>query len=114
LLVCPLDRGAIDEALPGLLARYSQAQHIEVVDDASLGRGSVVARLAGGEIDATIGTQLVRLVEALVPADELVRVLSAEAGDAASAAGGDDLGESGERVDELPPEAARGAAGGGS
>ena len=69
--VNPEDRGLVAEAMPGLAARFQSAAHAEIAEDAGLSRGSVVAVIAepgGGEIDATIETQLARLVEAILPA----------------------------------------------
>lgn len=69
--VNPADRGLVAEAMPGLAARFQSAAHAEIVEDAGLSRGSVVAVIAepgGGEIDATIETQLGRLIEAILPA----------------------------------------------
>jgi flagellar biosynthesis/type III secretory pathway protein FliH len=79
----PDDRELLGAALPQLGARFSQARHIELVDDAALTRGSCVAStraassgavgtggangLSPGEIDASIQTQLDRIVEALLP-----------------------------------------------
>jgi flagellar biosynthesis/type III secretory pathway protein FliH len=78
----PEDRPVVEAALPGLVRKYANATHVDLVEDAGLERGSVVARLAdggaggsggggggggGGEIDASIGTQLERIAEALLP-----------------------------------------------
>lgn len=67
--VHPADRPLVEAALPEAMARFHNAQHVELLDDATLERGSCVARLAGsdGEIDASIGTQLERVVAALLP-----------------------------------------------
>ncbi len=68
IAVHPDDEPAAREALPSLLSRLVNAKHAEVVLDASLSRGSCVVRGdRGGEIDASIDTQLDRLVEALLP-----------------------------------------------
>lgn len=75
----PADRTAAESALPSLMERSSAARHVEFVDDAALARGSCIARTrdahsqerAGdGEIDASIGTQLDRIVAALLPEPE--------------------------------------------
>ncbi len=85
LRVNPADRAAAEQALPGLVAKFGTVAHAAIEDDATLSRGSCVARLQpadgksgdgsgggggggiGGEIDASIETQLVRMAEALVP-----------------------------------------------
>lgn len=63
----PEDRPVVEEVLPGLRATFPQAQPLELVDDPALTRGSCVARMAGGRIDASISTQLDRLAAALIP-----------------------------------------------
>lgn len=79
--VHPSDRSTIEAAMPALVAQYGHAEHVQIVDDATLARGSCVAKLAdgsgaggagssgasGGSIDASIETQLNRIVEALLP-----------------------------------------------
>jgi flagellar biosynthesis/type III secretory pathway protein FliH len=69
--VHPDDEPVVREALPGLAARFESANHAELVADASLSRGSCVVRNAtGGEIDASIETQLRRIVDTLLPVPE--------------------------------------------
>lgn len=66
----PEDRALVETALPSLLQKFESVEHAQVVDDPSLARGSCVARIAqsgAGEIDASIGTQLDRIVESLLP-----------------------------------------------
>lgn len=68
LHVAPRDEALAKEAAPALMARYPMAESVEFTADPSLSPGSCVARTAGGGlIDASIETQLRRLVEALVP-----------------------------------------------
>lgn len=77
--VHPEDRSVVAEALPRLTSEFSQARHVELVDDPAIGRGSCVAStrahgaaggaFAPGEIDASVQTQLDRIVEALLPGD---------------------------------------------
>lgn len=75
----PEDRGVVSEALPELVRKHGAAfehagaEHVELVDDPSVGRGGVVVRLAtagdglaGGELDASIATQIDRIVEAVM------------------------------------------------
>jgi flagellar biosynthesis/type III secretory pathway protein FliH len=61
------DRPTIDEALPALLKGLSNLQHVDVVDDDSISRGGCVVTYGQGRIDATIDTQMRRLVEMLIP-----------------------------------------------
>lgn len=66
--VNPADRAVVAEALPALTEGLGEAQHIELIDDASLDPGSCVARTAGGGVfDASIATQLDRLINELLP-----------------------------------------------
>ncbi len=67
--VHPDDAPLVRDALPQLALRHAGAEHIELNDDPSLERCSVIATMASGaRIDATIRTQLDRIVEALLPA----------------------------------------------
>ncbi len=81
------DRAIVEEALPRLALAASgsaAARHVEFTEDAELERGSCVARLGdepgtgkgsggsgasglSGQIDASIATQLDRIVEELLP-----------------------------------------------
>jgi flagellar assembly protein FliH len=65
----PEDRDLLTHAMPLLVKRTQHNVDVELVDDPSLARGSCVARLAsgGGQIDASIDTQLQRIVDALLP-----------------------------------------------
>ncbi len=66
--VYPGDEALVRSALPSLMQRYSAAEHVEVVADASVTRGGCVATSAcGGEIDASVESQLERLVNELTP-----------------------------------------------
>lgn len=69
LHVHPLDKELIELAMPALGSRFESAKHMELVEDDAVERGSCLARLAesGAEIDARLGTQLDRMVEALLP-----------------------------------------------
>lgn len=65
--VHPDDMDALREALPGLAERVEAARGVELASDAELTRGSCVVRTRRGEIDASIGSQLDRIAEALLP-----------------------------------------------
>jgi flagellar biosynthesis/type III secretory pathway protein FliH len=68
IAISPADEALTREAVPSLMARFPGAQHIDLIVDETLGTGSCVARTGGGgTIDATIPTQLDRMVEALLP-----------------------------------------------
>lgn len=63
----PDDASLVEEALPGVLQRASLCEHVQVVTNASIERGGCTLRTGRGVIDATIQTQLRRLVETLLP-----------------------------------------------
>lgn len=70
----PEDQAVALAAMPELLARFPSVRHVELAEDRTLARGSCVAAmrgdaggLEGGSIDASIGTQLDRIIEALCP-----------------------------------------------
>jgi len=66
--VHPGDVGSLREVLPSIVARFDQAMHAELIEDASLSPGSVVLRTEnGGVIDASIRTQFDRMVRELLP-----------------------------------------------
>lgn len=81
----PEDRALVQQSLPGLLASMNMIRHAELADDASLDRGSCVAQMrggadpsqesgTGGEIDASIQTQLDRIVEVILPGASRPRI----------------------------------------
>lgn len=95
----PDDRQSLESALPGLLRAFPMVKEAELVADECISRGSIVTRsrgqqglggnggVGGGEIDATIATQLTRIVEALVPgAGAATADLASLAGEAESLA----------------------------
>jgi flagellar assembly protein FliH len=68
IAVSPTDEELARQAVPGLMARFPAAQHVDFAIDPSLAPGSCVARTGrGGTIDASIPTQLDRMVTALMP-----------------------------------------------
>lgn len=68
LRVHPDDLALARESLPELLKRFAPDSHATLEGDPSLSRGSVVARtVKGGIVDASIDTQLSRLIEAIMP-----------------------------------------------
>ncbi len=127
----PMDRELAMAALPGVLARHAGSEHVEFLDDARLARGSVVVKLVdtadgagaaavGGEIDASIDVQLMRIADALLPGrpgdDAPVPAPSARALDQAGdpdEADDDDAGPAGQgdgggERDDQPPSGAPG------
>lgn len=66
--VHPDDIEIARESLPKLVEKFSTCEHAQIVTDASIGQGSCVARTAsGGVVDASISTQLDRVIDALLP-----------------------------------------------
>lgn len=84
--VHPDDEPVLRGALPGVMARFPMAEHVELAPDGAAPRGTLVARMAvesggsgwggggggGGEIDASIQTQLDRIAAELVPPPAIV------------------------------------------
>jgi len=68
IAIHPDDEPLVREAMPALRQRLEAARHVSIETDPSLERGSCILRTPGaGEIDATVRTQLDRIVEALLP-----------------------------------------------
>ncbi|MBY0113913.1 MAG: hypothetical protein K2Y21_13935 [Phycisphaerales bacterium] len=67
LAINPEDKPLIDDALPGLLARYANATHVDVSEETSIPRGSATLRTMGGAIDAQVSTQLARIIDSVLP-----------------------------------------------
>ncbi|QDU72185.1 FliH/SctL family protein [Mucisphaera calidilacus] len=65
--VHPEDRPILEQAMPELLQRFSQLEHVELVEDQQITRGGCIARFGHGQIDATIDRQVERMVEAILP-----------------------------------------------
>ena len=66
--VHPLDIEIALTSLPALIERFATCEHAQVVTDGTIERGSCVAQTStGGVIDASISTQLDRIVDALLP-----------------------------------------------
>ena len=66
--VHPDDEALVRESLPGLLAADGAARHAEIAVDASLPRGSCIARSAGGGLlDATLDARIAAVVDELMP-----------------------------------------------
>ncbi len=76
LAVHPDDVELAQAQLPAMIERFAACEHAQVVTDPALERGSCVARTAsGGIIDASITTQLDRIISALLPADDEISEL---------------------------------------
>lgn len=65
--ISPQDRNLVEEVLPDLLSAVHDCEHVTVRDDPSMTPGGCRVGIAGGEIDATIETQLERIVQTILP-----------------------------------------------
>ncbi len=61
--ICADDRPVLEESMPRLTAEFPQLKHVQLVDDPEMTRGGCVVSYGQGRIDATIETQLERVVE---------------------------------------------------
>lgn len=84
--VHPADAALAAQVMPDIVKRLCGSAHASLAESETLSRGSVVIRMAGGEVDASITTQVERIVEAIVPAGKIEaarRTLDAAVSDAA-------------------------------
>ena len=63
----PEDRAAVERALPQIVSQLAGLGHIELADDDAVGQGGCTLTLGGGQIDATIATQIERIAELVLP-----------------------------------------------
>jgi len=70
ITIHPEDRALVEAAMPGVVAALGEAAHVALVDDATITRGGCVVRHGRGVVDATLETQLDRIVEAVLPKRE--------------------------------------------
>jgi len=67
--ICPDDRPLLEEVMPTLLRKFAEFEHIELVEDANIGRGGCIVKHESGSVDVSIETQLRRVVELLLPSE---------------------------------------------
>ncbi len=67
--VSPADLAVISEALPQLLAEFDHLEHIHLAEDTQVSPGGCLVSYGQGQIDATIETQIRRVVDLILPAD---------------------------------------------
>ncbi|MDX2114375.1 MAG: FliH/SctL family protein [Planctomycetota bacterium] len=65
--VHPDDEALAREILPTLVERFAPGAHAVLSPDSTLARGSALIRTELGEVDASIDTQLDRIIEAVLP-----------------------------------------------
>lgn len=63
----PDDRPLLSEALPELIKAGDTCEHVHLVDDSQIEPGGCKVTYGKGTIDATLATQLDRIVQALLP-----------------------------------------------
>lgn len=68
VLIHPEDGAMVRRALPSISARLGAIEHVVIDEDPSIERGGCVVRTAeGGEIDASLATQIQRIAQTLIP-----------------------------------------------
>lgn len=88
--VSPQDEDVLRQAMPKLVRRFESAREAEIVADDSVPRGGCVVRSTeGAEIDATVETQLRRIVRELMPGAEIVEDEAPSDDDASNESGAD-------------------------
>ncbi len=70
LRINPSQREHVTAFLPELAARFDAARQLTVLPDASVQSGGCILQTENAEVDATLETQLRRLVELLLPAPD--------------------------------------------
>lgn len=99
----PEDRPALQDVLPDLLAGMTNLQHVTLQDDEAVGRGGCVLGLRGGEIDASVETQMKRVCELLVPGSSESQS-SPQAADVSAPNGAAETADEAEPAsDDIPP-----------
>lgn len=71
IAIHPDDRAVCERVAPVLARRRISESPVQYIEDESIGRGSVVVRTDKGVIDATIGTQIERMVCSLLGSERL-------------------------------------------
>ncbi len=67
--VNPADLAVISQALPQLLEEFDHLEHIHLAEDGNVSPGGCLVSYGQGQIDATIETQIRRVVDLILPAD---------------------------------------------
>jgi flagellar assembly protein FliH len=83
----PADKPILEEAMGQLMAEFSHLQHVHLEADEQVGRGGCVVSYGQGEIDATIDTQLQRVIEMILPEQLMPNVADEAPGGAGSGQG---------------------------
>lgn len=97
----PDDRSVVEAALPRLVGEFNHVQHVELVEDAAIGRGGCVLSFGQGQVDASLQTQFERVVRAMVPED----VAPEDSNASAAGAPGSASASASASQSQSPPEA---------
>jgi flagellar assembly protein FliH len=65
----PSEHGTLEQAMPQLMAEFDHLEHIHLTEDASVSPGGCLVSYGHGQIDATIETQIRRVVDLILPAE---------------------------------------------
>jgi len=71
ILVADSDRHRVHKALPGLLERFENTGYVSIRGVEDMAPGGCQLQMRGGEVDASIESQLKRLADAILPVDNV-------------------------------------------
>jgi len=66
----PSERATLEEAMPQLMAEFDHLEHIHLTEDTSVSPGGCLVSYGHGQIDATIETQIRRVVDLILPLED--------------------------------------------
>jgi flagellar assembly protein FliH len=93
IAINPADRPLLEQAMPQLVLAFGQIQHVTLTDDPALERGGCILSYGKGRIDATLDTQLDRLIDEVLGGGDIIPSTNDDFDDSAppdaSPAGGD-------------------------
>ncbi len=70
IVVADSDRHRVHKALPGLLERFENMGYVSIRGSDTMAAGGCQLQMRGGEVDASLESQLQRLAEAILPCDQ--------------------------------------------
>jgi len=65
----PSEQTILEEAMPQLMAEFDHLEHIHLTEDDRVSPGGCIVTYGHGQIDATIETQIRRVVDLILPAE---------------------------------------------
>lgn len=84
--ISPEDRPQLEALLPEMLNQLTSAEHVNLVEDASIQRGGCMVDYGRGRIDARIETQLEQMIQTLIPHQPIPEEVEAPSKDQATEA----------------------------